>query len=143
MFITRATRHDFDELGELLTPPDGAPEVNLDEGTAFIARDGGIIGCVRLVETEPQTVVVDNVLVIEERRGSGIGTRLMQAAMNRRSGTLYLCCHEERIAFYRRLGFAQLAGGFDDAPESAQEYWRRVGDYPTEPSHVHYFMRAR
>ena len=143
MFITRATRHDFPELQELLTPPEGAPPVDLKEGTAFIARDGGIIGCVRLVEVEPQTVVVDNVLVREERRAAGIGSNLMRAAMNSRGGRLFLCCHEERIPFYERLGFSLLPDGFDDAPASAQDYWRRVDDYPTEPGHEHFFMRAR
>lgn len=143
MFITRATRHDFPELQRLLTPPGDAPEVDLKQGTAFIARDGGIVGCVRLIEVEPQTVVVDNVLVVEDRRGNGLGSRLMQTAMNSRGGKLFLCCHEERIPFYERLGFTPLAEGFDSAPESVQEYWRKMDDYPTEEGHVHYFLTAR
>lgn len=143
MFITRATRHDFPELATLLTPPGESPEVDLKEGTAFIARDGGIIGCVRLVEVEPQTVVVDNVLVIEERRGKGIGAQLMQAAMNSRGGKLFLCCHQERIPFYKRLGFALLPAGFEDAPRPVQDYWRKVDDYPTPEGHDHFFMTAR
>lgn len=143
MFITRATRHDFAELQGLLKPSGGDPEVDLKEGTAFIARDGGIIGCLRVVEVEPRTVVIDNVLVVEPRRGDGIGTRLMQTAMNSRGGKLYVCCHEERIPFYERLGFALLADGFADAPASVQEYWRGHGDYPTEPGHEHFYMTAR
>lgn len=143
MLITRATRHDFPELTELLTPPREAPDVDLKEGTAFIARDGGIIGCVRFVEVEPQTVVFDNVLVVEERRGKGIGAQLMQAAMNSRGGKLFLCCHEERIPFYERLGFALLPGGFEDAPQSVQDYWRKVNDYPTPEGHEHFFMSMR
>ncbi|MGH2756972.1 MAG: GNAT family N-acetyltransferase [Actinomycetota bacterium] len=143
MFITRATRHDFADLQELLTPTRDAPEVDLKEGTAFVARDGGIVGCLRLVEVQPQTVVVDNVLVVEDRRGDGIGTRLVQAAMNTRGGRLFLCCHEERIAFYERLGFSLLPNGFDDAPEPVQDYWRKVRDYPTPQGHEHFFMTAR
>ena len=143
MFITRATRHDKDDIRELLSTRDWGVETNLDEGKAFIARDGKVVGCVRMIEVEPQTVVVDNVLVHEDRRGNGIGTQLMQGAMNNQGGKLYLCCHEDRIAFYERLGFTQLPGGFDDAPASVQEYWRKVGDYPTEPGHEHFFMRAR
>lgn len=143
MFITRATRHDKDDLRALLATRDWAEDTNLDEGTAFIARDGGVIGCVRLIEVEPQAVVVDSVLVQEDRRGNGIGTRLMQAAMNSRGGKLFLCCHDDRIAFYERLGFALLAGGFEDAPDSVQSYWRRCGDYPTEPGHEHFFLTAR
>ncbi|MDQ3962391.1 MAG: GNAT family N-acetyltransferase [Actinomycetota bacterium] len=143
MFITRATRHDFAELKELLTPPNEAPEVDPKEGTALIARDGGIIGCVRLVEVEPQTVVVDNVLVVEDRRGKGVGADLMRAAMNSRGGKLFLCCHEERIPFYERLGFSLLPGGFHDAPVSVQEYWRKVDDYPTPEGHEHFYLSAR
>jgi N-acetylglutamate synthase-like GNAT family acetyltransferase len=143
VFITRATRHDFADLQELLTPPGNAPEVDLKEGTAFIARDGGIVGCLRLVEVQPQTVVVDNVLVVETRRGDGIGTRLVQAAMNSWGGKLFLCCHKERIAFYERLGFSFLPNGFEDAPVPVQDYWRKVQDYPTPPGHEHFYMTAR
>lgn len=140
MFITRATRHDKADLKELLEAH-GWGNANLDEGAAFIAREGRIIGCVRLIEVEPQVLVVDDVLVQEDRREEGIGRRLLQAAMNSRRGTLYLCCHEERLNFYRHFGFQQIA--IDDAPESARAYWEKVGDHPTPPDHVHYFMKAR
>jgi len=143
MVITRATRHDKDDIRELLATRDWDKDTDLDEGTAFIAREGRVIGCVRLVEVEPQTVVVDSVLVLEERRGNGIGTQLMRAAMNSRGGKLFLCCHVERIPFYERLGYNLLPGGFHDAPESVQEYWRKVDDYPTEEGHEHFFMTMR
>lgn len=143
MFITRATRHDSDDILTLLATNEWQDDVDFKEGTGFIARDGGVVGYVRLVEVEPQTVVVDNVLVLAEKRGSGIGSQLMQAAMNSRGGKLFLCCHEERIPFYERLGFSVLPNGYDDAPGSVQEYWRKVDDYPTEPGHVHFFMTAR
>ena len=143
MFITRATRHDKDDIRELLQTHDRGEEVDLDEGKAFIARDGKVIGCLRMIEVEPQTVVIDNVLVQEDRRGKGIGTQLMQGAMNNQGGKLFLCCHEDRIAFYERLGFSLLRNGFDDAPASVQEYWRKVKDYPTEPGHEHFFLTAR
>lgn len=142
MFITRATRHDKNDIFELLRGWDD--EVNLDEGKAFIARDGKVIGCVRVVEVEPQTVVVDSVYVQEDRRGNGIGTQVMQAAMNSQGGTLFLCCHADRIAFYERLGFRRLADGFDDAPPSVQSYWRKVDDYPVAEDHEeHFFLTAR
>lgn len=143
MFITRATRHDKDDIRELLATREWDDDTNLDEGTAFIARDGKVVGCVRMVEVEPQTVVIDSVLVHEDRRGNGIGSNLMQAAMNSRGGKLYLCCHDDRIAFYTRLGFSLLANGYDDAPAPVQDYWRKVGDYPTDEGHEHFFMSAR
>ena len=85
----------------------------------------------------------DQVLVLEPRRGNGVGTQLMQAAMNSLGGKLYLCCHEERIPFYERLGFTRLPNGYDDAPESVQAFWREIDDYPTPPDHEHFFLTAR
>lgn len=142
MFITRGTRHDKDDIRELLATREW-DKADLNEGKSFIARDGKVIGHVRVVEVEPQVVVVDDVLVVEDRRGNGIGTDLMKAAMLAQGGTMYCCCHEDRIEFYKRLGFELLPNGFDDAPESAQHYWRKVEDYPTAPDHVHYFLKAR
>ena len=143
MFITRATRHDEVDVRELLKTNDWEDDLDLKEGTTFMARDGGVVGCVRLIEVAPQVVVIDNVLVHPDRRGAGIGAELLRAAMNSRGGKLYLCCHEERIPFYERLGFTVLPGGFDDAPAPVQEYWRKVDDYPTEPGHEHFFLSAR
>ena len=140
MFVTRATRHDRPDIRELLSSH-GWDDVDLSEGTAFIARDGGIVGCVRLVEVAPNTLVVDDVLVKEGRRHEGIGRRLMQTVLNSRGGTLYLCCHEERLGFYRHFGFEVL--GVEECPSPVVDYWKKVGDYPTEPGHVHYFMKAR
>ncbi len=143
MFITRATRHDHNDVIALLKTNDWQDDVDFKEGSVFIARDGGVVGCLRLVEVEPQTVVVDNVLVREDRRGNGIGSDLMRGAMNSRGGKLFLCCHENRIPFYERLGFSVLPGGFHDAPVSVQEYWRKVDDYPTPEGHEHFFLTAR
>lgn len=142
MFITRATRHDKDDIFELLREWDD--EVDLAEGKAYIARDGNVVGCVRMIEVEPQVVVVDSVYVKEDRRGQGIGAQVMQAAMNSQGGKLFLCCHGDRIAFYERLGFSQLPNGFDDAPASVQSYWRKVDDYPVPENHEeHFFLTAR
>jgi len=140
MFITRATRRDLDDVKEFLEANDWH-DVDLSEGTAFIAREGRVTGVVRLVEVEPQTLVVDSVLVTPDKRGGGTGTQLMRALMNSRGGTLYLCCHEERIPFYERLGFSLLP--LETAPESVRGYWTKVGDIPTDEGHVHYFMKAR
>lgn len=143
MFVTRATRHDKPDLRALLEAH-GWTESNLEEieeGVAFIARDGGVIGCVRLIEVEPGTVVVDDVLVEEGRRREGIGRRLLQAAMNAKGGTMYLACHDDRLRFYSHFGFEPIA--IEDAPEPVVAYWRKVDDYPTPEGHVHYFLKAR
>lgn len=142
MFITRATRHDKADLEEFFHAEEWDDPV-LDRGTAFIARDGGIVGNVRLIPMEPETHVVEDVLVRSDRRGEGLGEGLMRAAMNSKGGTLYLCCHPERLRFYKDLGFAELP--FDELPETVRAYFEEHGDAPSKlpPDHVHHFMKAR
>lgn len=140
MFITRATRHDRADV-EQLYKEYGWENEHLDKGKAFIARDGGVVGALRLVEVEPNMLVVDGVLVKEGRREAGIGRQLMQTAMNSRGGTLYLCCHDNRMRFYGHFGFEEI--DVMDAPESVRKYWEEIGDWPTPPGHDHFFMRAR
>jgi N-acetylglutamate synthase-like GNAT family acetyltransferase len=140
MFITRASRRDHDEIAEFYQSQDWGGE-DLTKGVAFIARQGPIIGTVRLIEVAPQTVIVEDVVVHKDHRRSGIGAQLMRAAMNSRGGTLYLCTHGDTIAFYERFEFAERP--FDSLPEPVQAYFRATGDYPSRPDHVHYFLTAR
>ena len=142
MFITRATRHDAADIEEFFKVEEWDDPVP-DKGVAFIARDGGVVGHVKLIEIEPQALVVDDVLVKSDRRGSGIGADMMRAAMNSRGGTLYLCCHPERLRFYGDLGFSEMP--FEELPEPIQTYFRDHGDSPDKlaPDHVHHFLKAR
>jgi len=142
VFITRATRHDLSDLEEFFANEKWDDPV-LDQGIAFIARDGAIIGNVRLIEVEPQTVVVEDVLVREDRRGNGLGANIMQAAMNGKGGKLYLCSHPERMRFYSDLGFQEVS--FGDLPATVQTFFQDRGDSPDKlpPDHVHHFLTAR
>lgn len=140
MFITRATRHDRGDIVDLLKTR-AWDDADVSEGAWYIARHGVVIGCVQVVEVAPQTVVVDNVLVHQDQRGKGVGEALIKAAMNAKGGTMYLCCHEENVAFYERFGFAAL--DVDQCPGEVVAYWNKVGDHPTEEGHVHFFMKAR
>jgi N-acetylglutamate synthase-like GNAT family acetyltransferase len=140
MFITRATRHDRSDVEELLKEHEWDLDL-LDTGTAFIARDGRVVGTVRLIEVAPQTVIVEDVLVHGERRGEGIGRQLIQTAMNSRGGTLYLCCHDNRLRFYGHFGFEQVA--FDELPAEVQQFMRDTDAWPDSPDHRHFFMKAR
>ena len=66
MFVTRAGRHDKADLKEFIEARRGG-ELDLSEGTAMIAREGSIVGCIRLIEVEPGVLVYDDVLVAEGR----------------------------------------------------------------------------
>ncbi len=140
MFISRASRHDREDVKALIEAQ-GWDASNVAEGTTLIARAGAIAGCVRLVEVEPRRVVLDDVVVREDQRGQGLGRRLMEAAMNNRGGRLYVCCHDDVVGFYERLGFARA--DYDDLPQPVKDYYERVGDYPTAEGHEHIFLTAR
>jgi N-acetylglutamate synthase-like GNAT family acetyltransferase len=142
VFITRATRHDRSDLEEFFKSQNWDDPV-LDKGVAFIARDGAIVGNVRLIEVEPNILVVEDVVVEESRRGQGLGERIMQAAMNSRGGTLYLCAHPPREEFYKRLGFTRV--DFSELPGGPSMYFEEHGDAPhqLDPDHIHLFMKAR
>lgn len=140
MFISRASRHDREDVKQLVEAQ-GWDSTNVAEGTTLIARAGAIAGCVRLVEVEPRRVVLDDFVVREDQRGQGLGRRLMEAAMNNRGGTLYVCCHDDVAGFYEKLGFTRSP--YEDLPQPVKDYYERVGDYPTEQGHEHIFLTAR
>jgi N-acetylglutamate synthase-like GNAT family acetyltransferase len=140
MFITRASRHDKSDLQEFYEANDW-DFGDLSEGVAFIAREGKIIAAIRLIEVAPATVVIDDVLVKEDKRGTGLGRGIMQAAMNGRAGTLYLACHDDKIGFYERFGFALVDK--DALPEAVATYLDKAGDLNPGPDHHHYFLKAR
>lgn len=140
MFVTRATRHDKSDIRDLLAT-NGWENANIDRGKIWIARDGKVVGMVKLVEVAPQTVIVDNMLVREDRRGEGIGKRVLEAAMMGMGGTLYLCCHPEHVDFYSKYGFTEIAA--DALLQPVADYFAEEGDLPAPEGHVHHFMSAR
>ncbi|MEA2461663.1 MAG: Acetyltransferase domain [Actinomycetota bacterium] len=140
MFVTRSTRHDKADIQELWNATDNA-DADVNEGKIFIARDGTVVGTVRMIEVAPQVVVVDNVVVREDRRDEGIGRQIMQAALNSIGGKLFLCTHDDRLDFYAHFGFTEVAK--EDIPEEAVAYFNRTGDFDPPEGHVHHFLTAR
>ena len=51
----------------------------------------------------------------------------------------FLACHDNRVAFYRRLGYELVEEA--ELPEEAREYAYRVADLPSRPDHVHRLLR--
>lgn len=141
MLITKASRHDTDDVRELLAAHGmAAPEPR--DGVVFIARAGKVIGCLRLKEVAPGAVIIDKMIVDEPRRGEGIGAQLMQAAMNARGGKIYLYCHDDAKEFYENFGFERVAP--DSLPEPVMDHFVEAGEYPAPEGHPeHVFFTAR
>lgn len=140
MFVTRGTRHDKPDVQELWDSV-GYGDSDVNEGKIFIARDGTVVGTVRMVEVAPRTVVVDDVVVSEDRREEGIGRHLMQTAMNSIGGKLFLCCHKDKLEFYGHFGFEEIRK--EDLPEPVAGYLSRTGDLDPPEGHEHFFLTAR
>ena len=140
MLVTRATRHDVDDVKALLYS-EGFSDVNLRKGVAFIARDGPVVGCVRLVEVAPGVLVMDDVVVRADRRNEGIGARLIQTAMNSRGGTIYVTSNRRARTLYERAGFSEIA--FEELPEAVVEHYRGIGDSPGPQAEDQVYLKAR
>ena len=142
MMITRATRRDKDDLEEFFKEQEWEDPV-LDKGTAFIARSGKIIGNVRVIEVDTNVLVFEDVLVASDKRGNGLGTQLMQAALNSRGGKVFLACHDERLAWYGRLGFSEM--DYEQLPFPVKTFYEDVKAAPHQlpEGHIHHFMTAR
>ena len=143
MFITRATRHDEADRREFFVGHEWDHHTSERKKVSFIARDGGIVGNVSLIEIDPQTLVVEDALVHKDRRGEDIGRQLMQAAMNSRGGKLFLCCHGDATGFYEKFGFADVP--FDELPEPIQQFMieDEAAPHQLAEGHLHHFLTAR
>ena len=119
MFVTRAGRHDKADLKEFIEARRGG-EVDISEGTAMIAREGSIVGCIRLIEVESGSLVYDDVL-IAEGRDEAVAKQLIQAAMNNQGGTIYTAVPAAETDLFSSFGFAPIDRA--EAPGPVAEYW--------------------
>jgi N-acetylglutamate synthase-like GNAT family acetyltransferase len=137
--FTRATRDDHAAIGSLLRANDWGA-VDLDDGEVIVARDDGdIVGVVRMADVGSDGVFVDDVVVAEASRGTGVGSEMMLVAMGQDSGPFYLVCHDHRIAFYERLGFEVIEES--DLPDPVRDHAYRTEQLPSRPGHVHHLLR--
>jgi N-acetylglutamate synthase-like GNAT family acetyltransferase len=119
MFVTRAGRHDKSDLKEFIEARRGG-EVDISEGTAMIAREGSIVGCIRLIEVESGSLVYDDVL-IAEGRDEAVAKQLIQAAMNNQGGTIFTAVRAAETDLFSSVGFAPIDRA--EAPGPVVEYW--------------------
>ena len=70
--------------------------------------DGQIIGTVQVKPHGDGTRELASLAVIPARQGRGIGTALMEAALARETGPLYLTCRSDLEGYYACFGFRPL-----------------------------------
>lgn len=109
-----ASRPQPPSAGRILAAIRGASEVSLAwEGERLIGfatavSDGALFAYVPMVE------------VVSDRRGEGIGTALVRFLVGRFED-LYgvdLCCDDDVVPFYERLGFSRVNGMVLRRPEA-------------------------
>lgn len=102
-----------------------------DEATHFVAYDDGEpVGAARLREYDASTGKVERVAVVEERRGDGLGERMMdaveEAAATAGYDELVLHAQVPVVEFYERLGYDVTSDTFEDAGIPHREMRKRL-----------------
>jgi predicted N-acetyltransferase YhbS len=123
--------------------PQGWERGNVDVGEPWVAEaDGEIVGTLRLLDAGDDAIYVADVIVREDLRGRGIGAGLMREAMSSRpSDSFFLVCHEERAAFYGRLGYEEIAKV--ELPDPVAQAADLEGDLTSDHEELHHFMVRR
>lgn len=122
----QAVRRMFAELGY---------EGDADGERVVVALQGGrLVGAFRLVH-EHGALVLRGMRVVSDRRGAGIGSRLL-AALRDLEEPCFLISHAHLERFYERAGF--VAAGEGEAPPFLR---RRAEDYRVRRGLVPLLMR--
>lgn len=81
-------------------------------------EDDKMLGCCMLIETEPGTVRLRQMAVLNNLQGKGVGRALMQFAENiaRDRGFRKITMHARKTAtgFYEKLGYSISGGEFEE-----------------------------
>jgi len=110
------------------------------EGEVWVAReDDRVVGSLQLIDIEPRIVLVDAVVVPKSLRDQGIGGELMKRVLATRDVEWWLECREERLAFYERLGFAEVE--LSKVPASLRTYLDAPGMLPSDREN--HFMKRQ
>jgi GNAT superfamily N-acetyltransferase len=120
---TDAEWHSYHDLRwQVLRKPWGQPpggdagEANEDVLHVMIPDDHGrAIAVGRIIFKSPQEAQVRSMATLEERRGQGLGRRVMeyleQTARERGIGTIFLNAREQAVPFYAKLGYQAVGEG--------------------------------
>lgn len=139
MFVTRASRREIDEIKDFYDRNEW-DHVDFARSQAYIARQGPILAVLLLTPAGDATVI-DDVVVDKDHRREGIGTNLINTAMNNKGGTLWLCCHDYTIGYYERFGFQVVER--DELPPEIHSHFEADGTFDDSEDHYHYVMRTR
>ena len=100
-------------------------------------EDGELVGSIQFQEVgSPDVLFVSAMVVRQDARGRGIGAQMFTAVMATRQAGWWLECREERIRFYKRLGFDIVVGV--EIPTSVRQLVR-----PRTHRQEHFMNRPR
>jgi len=103
---------------------------DLDWRRFVVAADtgAGLVGCAQVRVHARGTRELASVAVAADRRGSGIGGRLVEAILAREPGVVYLMTRRETESYFERFGFRRVA-----AAETPSDFRRqfRIGQVIT------------
>jgi ribosomal protein S18 acetylase RimI-like enzyme len=122
--VQRAYEHYVERIGRRPGPMEEDYAEKVAQGLAFVADEAGEVAGLVVLVREPDHLLVENVAVVPERQGEGIGRALLAFAetVAREAGTptLRLYTHAamtENLALYPRLGYEQTERRTDDGFE--------------------------
>ena len=132
---------DRDAVARILIE-EGWQDGFVDAGQTWVTcLDGEVVGTGRLIPASEGLVYVADVMVREDRRGSGIGSEMMREIMSSREGAeFFLVCHPERVAFYERLGY--VGEPRRSWPAEVVAVSMAEDDYDSDHDHLHNYLRA-
>lgn len=101
----------------------GINPMNLDWERFMVAEDdGAFVGCGQLKPHGDGAVELASLAVIADRQGTGVGSMLVRALIERGPRELYLTCRSGLAPYYRRLGFEEI--GPEAMPRSFKTIYR-------------------
>jgi N-acetylglutamate synthase-like GNAT family acetyltransferase len=120
--ITPATAADQGAISELIRDVRLNPR-DLDWRRFFVAdAEGTLVGCAQVRVHSGGTRELASVAVTADRRGSGIGGRLVEAILAQEPGVVYLITRRETEGYFERFGFSRIAAA--EAPSDFRRQFR-------------------
>jgi ribosomal protein S18 acetylase RimI-like enzyme len=123
--VDELTDHQLDDLVGLYRSTWWASDRTVDDARAVVGASDLVVGLIevasdrlvafcRVLTDRHVIAVILDVIVHPDRRGAGLGGRLMDEILGRpelaRVGSIELVCQPDLLDFYRRFGFTDQVG---------------------------------